>query len=94
MICKYPGPFEENKIFVHGLNHNISRDRLELHLEQSEEFEVLNVEYGLDPEVALVTFRDKIGKRSSRMNILEIADTHYQYNERICSNLTSKNSIY
>ena len=67
MICKCLGPFEENKIFVHRLNHAISRDRLELHLEQSEEFEVLNVEYGLDPEVALVTFRDKIGKRSSRI---------------------------
>ena len=52
---------------MHGLNHAISRDRLELHLEQSEEFEVLNVEYGLDPEVALVTFRDKIGNRSSRI---------------------------
>ena len=54
---------------MHGLNHAISRDRLELHLEQSEEFEVLNVEYGLDPEVSLVTFRDKICKRSSGMNI-------------------------
>ena len=55
------GPYEENKVFVHGLNHNISTDQLELHLEQTEEYEVLNVEYGLDPEVALVTFRDKIG---------------------------------
>ena len=54
---------------MHGLNHAISRDRLELHLEQSEEFEVLNVEYGLDPEVALVTFRDKIGNMSSGIEL-------------------------
>ena len=62
LLCVHLGPIERNKIYIHGLSKRISRDQLELHLEERVECEVTDIEYGLDPTLALVTFRAEIGK--------------------------------
>ena len=57
------GPIELNKVYVHGLSDSISRDELELYIEQliDRDIDVVDVCYGLDPTIALVTFNKNIG---------------------------------
>ena len=55
------GPLELNKVYIHGLSGKISRDQLELKLEDIVECDVDDILYGLDPTVALVTFKKKLG---------------------------------
>ena len=68
ILNKHTGPLEKNKVCIHGLSDNISRDQLELHLEHSVDCEVTDIQYGLDPTVALVTFTTKIGNISSNIS--------------------------
>ena len=62
------GTTESNKIYVTGLNGKITRTQLELYMDKFAECEVVDVFYGLNPEVAMVTFKDKIGNTYSRAN--------------------------
>ena len=55
------GQLEPNKIYIHGLSEKISRDQLELTLEEITDCDVTDVVYGLNPTVAMVTFKKKIG---------------------------------
>ena len=50
-------------MYVHGLSDRISREELELYIEQliDRDIDVVDVRYGLDPTVALVTFNRDIG---------------------------------
>ena len=54
-------------MYVTGLNGKISRDQLELHMEGSVNCEVVDVVYGLDPSVAMVTCKNKISKLRSEV---------------------------
>ena len=56
------GGLELNKVYVTGLNEKISRDQLELHMEESVDCDVVDVVYGLDPSIAMVTCKSKISK--------------------------------
>ena len=49
-------------MYVTGLNEKISRDQLELHMEESIDCDVVDVVYGLDPSVAMVTCKNRISK--------------------------------
>ncbi len=48
-------------VYILGLTENISKDQLELHLERISDCEIQRVAYGLDPSVALITFKEKPG---------------------------------
>ena len=55
----FEGPVERICCYILGLTEKISRDTLELNLE---EFVVVkDIVYGLDPTVALVIFDEQIG---------------------------------
>ena len=56
------GTTEPNRIYVTRLNGKISRTQLLLYMDEIAECEVIDVFYGLNPEVAMVTYKDKIGK--------------------------------
>ena len=56
------GPIEPDKFFIHGLTEKISRDQLELNLEELMELEVKDVVYGLDPSVAMVVYNGAAGE--------------------------------
>ena len=50
-------------MYIYGLHERISRNRLELHLERSVvDCIVSDIGYGLDPAIALVTFKERLGK--------------------------------
>ena len=57
------GTTEPNKVFVTGVSGKITRTQLELYMETFAECEVVDVFYGLNPEVAMVTYKDKIGNK-------------------------------
>ena len=56
------GPADPKRYYIYGLSERISRDRLERHLEEIlEDCDIEDVMYGIDPSVALVTFKTKPG---------------------------------
>ena len=55
-----------DKVYVSGLSDKISRDQLELSMETYADCEVVDVFYGVEPELAMVTFKDKIGKADDK----------------------------
>ena len=59
------GPIEPDKVFIHGLTEKITRDQLELNLEELMEVEVKDVAYGLDPSIAMVVYNAAAGDKHS-----------------------------
>ena len=57
------GPVEPDKVFIHGLTEKITRDQLELNLEELMEVEVKDVVYGLDPSIAMVVYNAAAGDK-------------------------------
>ena len=57
------GPIEPDKVYIHGLTEKITRDQLELNLEELMEVEVKDVVYGLDPSIAMVVYNGVAGDK-------------------------------
>ena len=53
-------------MYIQGLTRRITRDQLELSLEELMKCNVDEVVYGVDPTIAMVTFSEAIGEISSQ----------------------------
>ena len=53
---------EKKIVYIHGLTEKITRDQLELNLEEFADCAVNEVMYGLDPSLAVVVFDEPLGK--------------------------------
>ena len=58
----FEGPVEKKIVYVHGLTEKITRDQLELNLEEFADCAVNEVMYGLDPSFAVVVFDEPLGR--------------------------------